>query len=100
MSRSYKKTPWCGDNKGTAKKRAAWKKVRQWLKDNPDVSLKDGNYKKIYETWDICDWQDISTFEEYYSSIKQFWYTWRWKYEDFPDRQKSYNEWRKYYLRK
>ena len=37
MSRSYKKTPWCGDHKGTGKKRTAWKTVRQWLKDNPDI---------------------------------------------------------------
>ena len=46
MSRSYKKTPWCGDKKGTQKKRQAWKVVRQWLKDNPDIALKGGQYKK------------------------------------------------------
>ena len=39
MSKSYKKNPWCGENKGTAKKRQAWKKVRQWQKEHPDVLL-------------------------------------------------------------
>lgn len=61
MSRSYKKTPWCGDSKGTAKKRQAWKKVRQWQKEHPDVLLQDRDYKKIYETYDICDYGWITT---------------------------------------
>lgn len=32
MSRSYKKTPWCGDHKGKSKKRIANHHVRNWFK--------------------------------------------------------------------
>ena len=35
MSKSYKKTPWCGDHKGKLKKRIANHHVRKWLKENP-----------------------------------------------------------------
>ena len=50
MSRSYKKTPYCGDHKGKSKKRIANHKVRNWLKQNPEVALKGNAYKKIYES--------------------------------------------------
>ena len=101
MSRSYKKTPWCGDNKGSQKKRQAWKVVRQWLKDNPDVALKGGQYKKLYEAWDICDYGWVTTWEEYWESCQ------RWPqeainrgwgyYKDDLDEEKEYRHWYKHY---
>ena len=101
MSRSYKKTPWCGDTKGTAKKRYAWKVVRQWLKENPDVALKGGQYKKLYETWDICDYGWVTTWEEYWEMCL------RWhrealargwgRYTEEPNKEKEYRYWYKHY---
>ena len=101
MSRSYKKTPWCGDTKGKLKKRIAWKTVRQWLKEHPDVALTGGQYKKLYETWDICDYGWVTTWEEYWESCL------RWHREalargwgrclEEPDIEKEYRYWYTHY---
>ncbi len=66
MSRSYKKNPYCGDNKGKIKKRFANKTVRQWLKDNPTTIIKGNSYKKIYEQYDICDYKHLLSWESYW----------------------------------
>lgn len=53
MSRSYKKTPIiksCGY--GVYGKRLANRKTR---KADMDVAFKGGQYKRLYETWDIND---------------------------------------------
>ena len=71
MAKSYKKHPRCGDKKGTVKKRMAWKAVRQWCKDHPDESLKGNQYKKIYETYDICDYNLMTSWEEYWASCQR-----------------------------
>ena len=93
MSRSYKKTPWSGDKKGKEKKRIANHKVRQKLKN-----------KKLYETWDICDYGWIITFEEFMESE---WKNYRWLKINFPDRvieepdeKQSYRIWLKFYHNK
>ena len=57
MSRSYKKWPSYSDysrgpNGTKLNKRLASKKVRN-AKDVPNYS----GYKKVYESWDICDWK-------------------------------------------
>ena len=44
MSKSYKKTPWCGENKGKTKKRNANHQVKNWFKRNPD-----DNFNSIIE---------------------------------------------------
>lgn len=65
MSRSYKKTPIVKDNIKTRKyyKRQANKLIRR----SPLVF--DGNYyRKIYNSWDIYDYVNYCTFEEYMSS--------------------------------
>ena len=72
MSRSYKKYPYCGDKKGQNKKRFSWKKVRQWLKDNPEELPQKNFYKKIYPTWDICDFYWTYTWEEYWKSCQKW----------------------------
>ena len=102
MSRSYKKTPWCGDHKGTQKKRQAWKKVRQWQKDNPDILLQGGAYKKIYETWDICDYGWVTTWEEYWRSCWEWYYYALEHYSNStknkkPDQKEEYRHWYKYH---
>lgn len=52
MSRSYKKSPYVVDKKNKKDKRLANKKVRNtaWIANGM-------GYKKVYETWDICDWK-------------------------------------------
>ena len=56
MSRSHKKSPWCGDKKGKRKKRASWKTVRKYLKRHPEDMCCGGRYRKVYESWNICDY--------------------------------------------
>ena len=103
ISRSYKRTPWCGDHKGKSKKRIANHHVRNWFKKNPDVILPPGAYKKIHCSWDICDYGWIRTWEEYWNdcqryhqeAIKKGW----GHYMDL-DKNEEYRRWLKYYKNK
>ena len=65
MSRSYKEVAICGDKKGKSKKRAANSKVRNWLKQHPDIQIQYSKYKQIFETYDICDCYWFMSWEEY-----------------------------------
>lgn len=89
MSKSYKHTPYCGDNKGTKKKRFAWKRVRQWQKENPDFLLQGGDYKKLYCSYDICDYYWIETWAEYWKNYQEIY--------DNPNQEETYRKWYKYY---
>ena len=101
MSRSYKKTPWCGDHKGTEKKRMAWKSVRSWLKANPDVLLNGGKYRKVYEPWDICDYGSIMPWEEYWQDCIDYWEEYgKRRGEPFHDKKDEYRRWRKWHKNK
>lgn len=71
MSRSYKKTPWCGDKKGKWKKRRASKAVRRYLKCRLDDPCRGAQYKKIYCSWDICDYYFTYSWKEYLESIQR-----------------------------
>ena len=66
MSRSYKKTPYCGDesSKKYGKKRANVI-VRRRLNKDLDFDANNSLYKRVYEQWDICDYYSIRTFPEY-----------------------------------
>lgn len=70
MSRSYKKIPWAGDNKGKFSKRCANSKVRMFLK-NPNHTAQNNSYKRIYESWDICDYGWIETWKEYKKNLEK-----------------------------
>ena len=68
MSRSYRK-PWVTDGyKGSSRrqwaKRYANKKVRH-AEDVPNGKA----YRKFYESWNICDYKWLCTFEPYVSCI-------------------------------
>ena len=55
MSRSYKKSPyWTYNNVSRFQKRIANRKVRKYLK-NMNNYIHHKNYKKIYDSWNICD---------------------------------------------
>lgn len=97
MSRSYKKTPYCGDAKGKKKKRLANHKVRQYLKNNDDVVLRGGAYKRLYETWDICDYYWIVTWEKW-AGIKPH-NNWGYEEEE-PDYEEEFRRWWRYYKMK
>lgn len=59
MSRSYKKHPRVKDSANKFMKKYANKKVRR-TKDIPSGKA----YKKVFESWDISDWNWIWTKEE------------------------------------
>ena len=67
MSRSYKKTPYCGLQKTKWAKQQANKKVRRYLNRQKieDESFAPAAYKKVSESWNICDYYDITTWEEH-----------------------------------
>ena len=97
MSRSYKKIPYCGERKGKAKKRIANHAVRRALARDPDLVINHGLYRKQYETYDICDYFWIKSWEtfwkneleSYYSRVKRFG---RSKIKP-PDKKESYRYW-------
>ena len=99
MSRSYKKTPYCGDTK-TVGKRLANQRVRRGKYKNYDFP--DGcAYKRAYEQWDVCDHWSMETWEQ----CKHDWLYPRWPwvraYRDrFPTEKDLYRHWLKYYRNK
>ena len=104
MSRSYKKTPWCGDRKGKAKKRIANRKLRSALNRNPDLVLPIGGHRKFTETWDICDYGWLCSWASYWDQALR---SYEWEKMTFPgrkveppDKKKEYRRWLKYYRNK
>ena len=97
MSRSYKHTPRCGDRKSKYSKRRANRIVRR-VGVEDSFSLLYGGYKKLFESWNICDFEvKAKTFEGYYADLV------RWRLTDdtpLPDWTRSKNEYEKLYLRK
>ena len=81
MSRSYKKTPWCGDNKGKVKKRIA-------------------NYKKVYETWDICDYGWVYSWKTYWNKVLKDYIEHPDYYKNPPNKKEEYRYWYKTYKMK
>ncbi len=84
------------------KEKTSLEKVRQWQKDNPDILLQGGTYKKVYETWAICDYGSVTTWEEYWESCwKRYYYALK-RYPNStrnkkPDEEEEYHRWYKYY---
>lgn len=102
ISRSYKKTPYCGDKKSKDLKRYANRVVRQRLK-NSDDKLNYKSYRKVYESWNICDFCTIAPdFETYYKFMIDQWHSRQingW-HEPYPTREQTRKEYRKYYKNK
>lgn len=104
MSRSWKRTPWCGDSKGKSKKRCANQSVRAWLKQHPEELLNGSKYKNIYNRWDICDYGWIRTWKDYWNDCQ------RWHqeavergwghYKDELNKEDEYRWWCKHYKNK
>lgn len=93
MSRSYKKTPRCGDTKTTGKKFANRRVRRRPLEEVYNRC----SYKKLYEQWDICDYETVGyTFEAYWRSELKWaaWHNQMFKHcinfkEEIPDKKKG-----------
>lgn len=64
ISRSCKKTPWCGDRKGKSKKRIANHHVRNWFKRNPDVILPPEALEYILSITDDASILDKTSLDE------------------------------------
>ena len=97
MSRSYKRTPYCGDNKGKAKKRNANAKVRTKMKDL-DFILANGNaYKKVYESYNICDFGWVTSWQEYWEICIRMWHR---SGGEYPDKKQEYRYWLHHYRNK
>lgn len=64
MSRSYKRVPCCKDHNTWAKKYA-----NRYLRRN-HLSISSGMaYKKLYCSWDICDYKFLESFRSYKDSF-------------------------------
>lgn len=103
MSRSYKKTPYCGDRKGKSSKRAANSKVRAVLKQNPDAITSGSAYRKLYDSWEICDYGWLCSWEEYWENELEVYRRMLLHYPEhvvYPNKKESYKKWRKYYKMK
>lgn len=91
MSRSYKHKPWLRERNKRDQKRQAAKKVR-----HTGELPRHMGYKRVYESWNICDFELRETWPEYLDSFK-------WIYGREPTEEEKKNlrqEWEKYYLRK
>ena len=94
MSRSYKKHPIITDHSVKItkwKKRLANKKVRN-TKDIP----KNKGYKKIYDSWDICDYTISYTWNEYLIAEEEL----EGRTLTSEEVKILRNKWEKYYKRK
>lgn len=102
MSRSYKHTPYAGDKKGKEKKRIANKTVRNKLKYY-DSQLFPSAYKRMYPSWNICDYYCIYPWKEYWEREQRF-YAWGvargYKHMTEPDERTEYRKWYCWYKRK
>ena len=85
MSRSFKKTPYAGDKKDSYCKNRANRKIRR------SKDVQDGKqYKKEYCSWMICDYYDITSWEDF----------WNWHKDDYADKDEARRDWLKMYKRK
>ena len=98
MSRSYKKTPYCGDTKGKDKKKIANHKVRMYLK-NTEYKLFRNDYKKIYDSYDICDFYWIISWNEYWNNELKYYKQYPNLFNK-PDYKQTYRKWYKHYKMK
>ena len=98
MSRSFKKTPRCGQTKDKFFKKYANRKFRRH-KLNTD--LKHNSYKKNFCYYNICDYEDVgTTFEQYWLSCIRCWHRWGYHSNPYPVREEAYKEYCRWYKRK
>ena len=99
MSRSYKKTPRSGDKKDKILKKYANRRIRQ---DKNASDLKYRAYRKRYQSYNICDYQDVGlTFEQFYNQYLSSWYRWGQDFgEPYPTIEKAKKNYYRWFIRK
>ena len=69
-----------------------------WLKDNPEEIIKGKSFKKIYESYDICDYGGLCSWEEYWKGIIKYYQ--RMKQYGYnlkePNKKEEYRNWKKH----
>lgn len=100
MSRSYKRNYRTKDhNKG--QKELANRKIRRVNKLYP---FKGGNYKKLYPTWDICDynwiWTEKEAIDSWYEEESKHYKGQAWRHKRFGTLEKWLQYWAKCVKRK
>ena len=100
MSRSYKHIPYSGEKKDKFFKNYANRKIRRLPID--ELSLSKKSYRKYFCSYDICDYKEVGTsFQNYWESLVKSWYLWKKDYGyPFPDREKAYKNYLRWYIRK
>jgi len=87
-----KRHPKAGDNNDKQLKRMANSSVDAWCEKNGQV-LNNGDYKKAFESWDICDYKDSVEFQEFLAHYKE-------THNDNLTDKEIYRKWYKYYKMK
>ncbi len=95
MSRSYRKQPVWKDRATRGGKTAANRRLRKKLKQNYELNLQNKSYRKIYDSWDICDYCSLidNDFEKYYRKYLIFCRG----MNNPPTRKEVYKQWIKWY---
>lgn len=100
MSRSYKQTPYCGDTKTKWAKRQANKLVRSKMKKwNIQDDVFPSYYKKISESWNICDYYSIMTLNEWLEMRSNPLHRVYMRHKEYNEEEEIQN-WCKWYKRK
>lgn len=99
MSRSYKRTPRCGDQKDRYFKKYSNHKICRLPID--ELPKKGKTYKKVLHDYSICDYETVGTsFQQYWARLIKRWHEWEWHYAPYPDYEEAYEEYRRWFLRK
>lgn len=101
MSRSYKHEPTCGGKNKFCKNQAN----RRVRRNKMDLELSKGGYKKVYCSWEICDFFGRCTWEEYWENE---WERYRYflvhcpnsRWAKEPNYKESYRDWWRAYKMK
>lgn len=101
MSRSYKKHSYCGDT--THKKESRTIANRRLRRNHKYELYQNKSYRKLYQSYDICDYYSCYSWEEWWDSCLDR-YRWlcfmRPGYEAEhapPDAKDEYRRWYKWY---
>lgn len=92
MGKSFKHTPYTGLKKSKFFKAYANRKLRR----NKSEKYNNRKYKRVFQSWNICDYYDISDFDIFISK--------RQRYQNKKLTEKEldqlYKEYKKIYIRK
>lgn len=60
MSRSYKKHLVCKQRNDSYTKHLCSRRIRRKMSNNLDLEVSNCKYKKLFSSYEICDWADFS----------------------------------------